>query len=1139
MKKSLINSILFFLFFFPLKNYAQNSVLAKGNWIKIGVKNNGVYRLDAEFLQRNGFDLAKINPQNIQLFGNGGGMLPQNNLQDRAVDLTENNIYIEGEADGKFDAQDFILFYGQSPHKTYYDATTGSLKHQFNIYADTTFYFLTLAETKGLRIKDQASVVATNNISTFDDYVFHEVDQKNILAQAPFAGSGREWFGEEFSGTNEQIFAFNLPGIIATSMVNVTCSAAVSAYGQTDFVVRTNEEDLGRMAMSAIGSDRYDYKGASATKSFTISGSAFASTDAFRIGLTYDKKTLTYGVGYLNYLGIQAKRALKLYNQQTIFRAIESVNNPTVNYVIEKPTATFSIWDITNPLQVQNQVYSLQNQSVNFGLTSQILREFIIFSNTDFLVPVSAQKINNQNLHNIDVPNLVIVSSPLLKNQASRLADFRKEHDKLSVLVVSPEEIYNEYSSGKQDISAIRDFLRSLYQKKPDTIKYLLLFGDASYDYKKRLNVINDETKAILIPTYESRESLHPIFSYSSDDYFGFLQDNEGEWTENQAGNHTLEIGIGRLPVKNSEEAKQIVDKLINYGTNKNTIGQWRSKLAFVADDDDGNIHQQDAEAFATMVNIFSPAYQTEKIYLDAFPLVSLPEGQRSPLANNALNQAFQQGSLIVNYNGHGAETGWTDEQILTLKDIQSWTNFNNMPLMLTATCQFGRFDDPNQISGAELSILNPNGGAIALLTTTRPVYQNTNFFINQAFYQAVFTPINGVMPRLGDVMVYTKNNSLQGVLNRNFSLLGDPSMKLAYPEYEVSFVKINGKEIAKADTLKAQSKVTIEGEIRQLGTQTRINTFSGKAVITVYDKEKSISTKGNKGLKFNYQDFTNILFKGEVSVLNGSFTSTFVVPKDINYQLGEGKIFMYAQTTDGLLDASGALNPMIGGADNRLQQDNTPPSAKLYLNDLSFVDGGLTNESPIFLANIADENGINIASEGLGHELLLTVDDTLKIIVNQYFIANKDDYRSGQIKYQIKNLIAGEHQLKLKVWDTNNNSTESSLRFRVNAESQNTLKNVFCFPNPTSEKTTFSFEHNQEGDDFNVIIEIFDTFGHLIKQIKENAYQVSTPFNKISWNIVEDSVSNVTGNYFYRIFVKSLTTGYQANGSGKIISLK
>ncbi len=1138
MKKSFLQFILLFILSFS--NYGQrNSVLFKGDWVKIAVVKNGIYRLDAAFLQNNGFDLTKINPQNLHLFGNGGGMLPQSNSSNRPVDLTENSIYVDGESDGKFNEQDYILFYGQSPHSIIYNPTSKSFRHQFNIYSDTTFYFLGVSDTKGLRVKEQASTEANKNITMFDDYVFHEIDQKNILAQAPFAGSGREWFGEEFTGTSEQNFSFNLPGISPNSSVNITCSAAAVAYGRTEFVLRANEINLGRLSLSAIGTDRYDAKGAVATQTYSVSGTNFFNANDLKIGLSFDKKTLTFGSGYLNFIGVQTQRTLSLYNQQTIFRSIESLNYTSVNYLINKPAGSFKIWDITNPLNPVNQSFIQEGQVVSFGANTQVLKEFVIFSDLGLLSPASAQTIVNQNLHNVEVPNLVIIASDLLSTQAERLATFRRQHDKLSVLVISPEKIYNEYSSGKPDISAIRDFMRDLYKRNPKTIKYLLLFGDASYDYKKRLNVINNETKSILIPTYESRESLHPIFSHSSDDYFGFLEDNEGEWIENQAGNHTLEIGIGRLPVKNLDEAKRLVDKLINYGTNKNTLGTWRNKVAFVADDGDANIHQQDAEAFASSVSDFYPAYQTEKVYLDAFALVSLPEGQRSPLANATLNKVFQDGALIVNYNGHGAETGWTDEQILTLKDVESWTNYKSMPLMLTATCQFGRFDDPNQVSGAELSILNPNGGAIALLTTTRPVYQNTNFFINQAFYESVFTPQNGEMPRLGDVMIYTKNNSLQGVLNRNFSLLGDPSMKLAYPQYEAKVLRINGKVIENADVMKAQSKVTIDGEIRQLGTDNKITGFNGVAIITVFDKVKTLSTKGNKGLKFNYQDFTNILFRGEVSVRNGNFTSSFVIPKDINYQVGEGRIYIYAKTNNGEEDALGAINPIIGDAVIREIDDTVPPTINLYLNDKSFVDGGVTDESPIFLADVSDENGINIASEGLGHDLQLTIDDTLKMTVNPYFIATKDDYKTGQIKYQLNNLVVGEHQLKLKVWDNNNNSNEVSLRFSVNKEVQNTLKNILTFPNPTKNKTTFSFEHNREGDDFSIFIEIFDTFGHLVKQINENVYKVSSPFNKISWNIAEDSVLNVTGNYFYRIFVKSLTTSYQANGSGKIILLK
>lgn len=1139
MKKKLQHIFLFLIIAAAHTTVAQNSVLAKGDWIKIGVISSGIHKIDANFLQKSGINLTQINPQNIKIYGNGGEMLPQANHLKRADDLIENAISVEGEADGRFDNQDVIIFYGQSPHKISYDSLAKSFKHQFNIYSDTTFYFLTVSNTKGLRVKDQNSIPATQEISTFDDYGFHEIDRKNILAQAPFAGSGREWVGEEFTGNSEQNFAFNFSGIQANSTLKITTSMVGIAFGQTEFTVKMNGQAIGNIPFNSVGSDRYDVKGISSNKNFFINSDNFTTTNELKIGFIYDRKNLTSGIGYLNFVGIQALRSLKLYGNQTIFRSLASLKYPVSKFTLNESSTNLKIWDISNPQLPQNQIYTTQNQKLSFGVNTSTLKEFVVFNNTNFLEPISVKKINNQNLRNLEVPDLVIVTSEILRKQANRLAEFRRENDKLLVQVISTQEIYNEFSSGKQDITAIRDFIKFLYDRNPLKMKYLLLFGDACYDYKKRINVVNEETKNIYVPTYESRESLNPINSYNSDDYFGFLENNEGEWTENSTGNHTLEIGIGRLPVKSEQEAKEVIDKLIYYSSSKSTVGNWRSKIAFVADNGDGNIHQEDAEIFAGKVQKQSPDYQINKIYVDAFPLISLPEGQRSPKTKQAINQAFQQGVLIMNYNGHGAESGWTDEQILTAGDIINLTNFNTMPLMLTATCQFGRFDDPNQVSGAELSMLNPKGGAIALLTTTRPVYQNTNFVINQAFYESVFKPINGKMPRLGDVMIYTKNNSLQGVINRNFSLLGDPSMQLLYPDNEAIITKINNKIVTKNDTLKALNKVNFEGEIRLFNTQTKALSFNGTAKIKVYDKPKNLQTLGSVGGKFAYQQYQNLLFEGQVRVQNGSFKGTFIVPKDINYQYGEGKIFVYAQTSDATNDAVGSSKPIIGGASNETTSDNQPPKINLFLNDESFVDNGQIKENATFIAKLFDENGINLATDGLGHEMVLTLDDTTKVVMNQYFSNELDDYKKGEIKYNLKNLSEGQHQIKLKVWDTHNNSAESSLRFRVVHQGFNTLNNVFCYPNPFKQLINFSFDHERVGDDFNITIEIYDSYGRLIKQLNENVYKISSPYDKILWNLSEDSYSIVTGNYFYRIFAKSLTSAYQATGSGKMVSVK
>ena len=1132
--------LLIFTCFFQVNlAFAQNSVLSKGNWIKIGVNTSGIHKIDANFLQRAGLNLSQINPQNIKIYGNGGGMLPQANDVARAKDLIENAIFVEGEADGRFDNQDFILFYGQSPHTISYDSLTKCFRHQFNIYSDSTFYFLTVSDSKGLRIKDQNSVSATQEIFTFDDYVFSEIDTKNILAQDPFAGSGRLWMGEEFNKNSEKTFTFNVSGFSTNSNLLITASVGASVLKNTQFLVRANGQNVGNIPLYPIRADTYADKASLNTQSFTVNSDNFINTTDLKIGLAFDRDTLKNGAGYIDFVGVQAFRNLKLYGNQTHFRSLESLKNSSSKFVLNESSQNLKIWDISNPQQAQNQLYIIQNQKINFGVDTKNLKEFIVFNSTSFLQPISFQKINNQNLHSVEVPDLVIVASEMLRKQANRLADFRREHDKLSVLVVSPQEIYNEFSSGKQDISAIRDFLKFLYDRNPLKLKYLLLFGDASYDYKNRVNVVSNETQNIFIPTYESRESLNPIYSFSSDDYFGFLSNNEGIWQETDNGNHSLEIGIGRLPVKSVQEAEEVVNKLIHYAINKNTLGDWRSKIAFVADNGDGNIHQSDADAFSAEMQKQSAGYEANKIFVDAFPLISQPGVQLSPQTNQRIKQAFQQGSLIINYNGHGNEKGWTDEKILTFGDIISFTNYNNMPLMLTATCQFGRFDDPNQVSGAELALLNSKGGAIALLTTTRPVYQYTNYLLNEAFYKAVFKPTNGKMPRLGDVMINTKNNSLKGVLNRNFSLLGDPSMRLNYPENEIIITKINEKLNSKTDTLKALSKVILAGEIRELGGQKKVNTFNGTAQVTVYDKLKNLQTLGNQGSKFAYQDYQNILFEGQVNVKNGDFTCTFIVPKDINYQYGEGKIFVYAQASDATSDASGSSKVIVGGASNQIISDIQAPKVSVYLNDETFITGGETNNSPIFIAKLFDENGLNKATDGLGHEMLLTVDDTTKVIVNQYFKSVLDDYRSGEIRYQLKNLSEGGHQLKLKVWDTYNNSSETSLQFSVIVSKENALKNVFCYPNPINQITHFSFEHERVGDDLAISIEIYDSYGRTIKWINENVYKITSPYDQILWNISEDSPPMVTGNYFYRIFAKSLTTNYQATGIGRIVSVK
>lgn len=1129
------NSIIFFLLTLSTCLSAQtNTVLSTGTWFKIGVTKSGIYKLDANFFQKSGFNLNQINPQYIKVYGNGGAMLPQKNSIARPTTLQENAIAVEGETDGKFDNSDYVLFYGQSPHQVYYDTSEKLIKHQLNSYSDTTFYFLTISDTQGRRIAtSENNAVVTKQITSYDDFQYHEVDQKNILAQAPFAGSGREWFGEYLT-ESQQFFSFDVTNIVANSPITIKSAVVGNLAIQSTCDLTLNNQLLGSQTIESTSTYQYDYKGKLSTQNFTTTSDG---SNTLKIGILHNKKGLSTGSGYLNYLTINYQRQLQWNNLPFQFRTIESTTNTGLSYQIAKATDGLLIWDITNPLVPVKQKTTVQNGIMAFDDAGKKLKEYILF-NQEVLSPESIRVIPNQNLHAANVPDMVIVCADRIRSEANRLAAFRKQNDNLEVLVVSSQEIYNEFSSGKQDITAIRDFMKYLYDRNPSRLKYLLLFGDTSYDYKKRSNVIENETKDIYLPSYESLESLHPINSYMSDDYFGFLQNDEGEWTESDLGNHTLDIGIGRLPVKSLQEARDVVNKLIHYADLTTTKGEWQRKICFIADDGDLNIHQKDAQGFAEEVNMQASSFKTEKIYLDAYPKISLAEGQRSPAANLAINQTLKNGTLIVNYNGHGSESGWSEEQVLTSGDILKWTNYNNMPLMLTATCQFGRFDDPNQVSGAELAILNKQGGAIALLTTTRPVYQSSNHLINQAFYEAVFKPIDKNMPRLGDILIYTKNNSLVGVVNRNFTLLGDPSMKLNYPSSEIILASMNGKNIENSDTLKAQRQITLKGEIKDRFTGLKRGNFTGRGTIIVYDKPKKLQTLGNDGNAFAYEDYSNMLFQGAINIKGGNFSSSFILPKDIDYQYGKGKIMLFASDSLTGETGTGGFLPIIGGAVNSTEIDTIAPKIIVSINNQE-TRSIVKTSSPILVIELSDLNGINLSNQGLGHQLILTLDDTLQINLTNFYIAKEGIFSSGTINYLMSNLTEGKHQLKIKAWDTYNNSKEVTLEFEVNTTINTNLTNVYCYPNPVSHTTTFSFEHERVGDDFLVMLRIYDSLGQLIKEQRNYLYQVASPCKEIMLDLIEDSSIFVRGIYFYRIFVQSLTTSYKKSGDGKLMSIK
>lgn len=1108
--------------------YAQSSVLSNGSWYKIATTQTGVHRINAGFLRKAGIDISKVNPQNIKLYGNGGAMLPQANNAQRPTDLIENAIEVSGESDGKFDESDYILFYAESPHIISYDVIYQQFSHQQNYYSDTTFYFLTIADTKGLRVGNGKTSEAATTITTFDDFRFHESDQKNLISSGirELGGSGREWYGEPLGGITDVNFDETIDGLVPNSTIKVKSAGVGVAYISTQLGLKLNGNSLGNITFAPIRAGQYDSKGIYDLKG-TESAATFTSTvgnsNTLRLSYAYNKAGQSTATAYLNYYEIQTKRNLQFYESQTLVRSLESVSNSTCQFKVPQASAQSKIWDVTHPQVPENIPYTISGSEAAFGVaTAGILRTLALFSDKNLLEPNSIEKIGNQNLHEAEVPDLLIITLPEWRNQAQRLADFRNEKDGLSVLVATAEEIYNEFASGRPDVSAIRDFARFLWLKKPGKLKYLLLFGDASYDYKNnnRFSYVNPN---LYIPTYESRESLNPVFSFSSDDYFGFLEAHEGDWIEDNQGNHTLDIGVGRLPAKTSQEARNIVDKLIYYAQTQKTTGKWRGKISFVADDGDGNIHQSDADRIATLFETLDRNVVINKIYVDDYKQVATSTGTIAPDANKALNKAVNEGSLIVNYSGHGGPDGWTEEKILTIDQIDTWKNLSNMPLFLTATCSFGRFDDPSVVSGAELALLSPRGAAIGLLTTTRPVYSYTNFLLNNAFYSGFVLHKQNPDSRLGDIFRVTKNNSLSHVNNRNFSLLGDPSMKLAYPTDKVTITKINN-QTPDGQTLKALAKVNLTGEVRSFDTENLKSDFNGYVLLSVFDKPSTLSTLGQKTDKFRYQAYQNKLFEGRVAVKNGVFSADFIVPKDINYQLGQGKIICYAVRADSSSDAIGSFNNLlVGGSNPSGGTDTQGPEIEL------FVDKNNVLEASIF-----DENGINLSQASIGHQMLLTLNDTIQVIVNQYF-TNTEEYTNGQLRYALGKLPAGKHTVKLKIWDTYNNSTEVSLDFLVDTHKFRLLQ-AYNYPNPFQETTSFLIEHNADGEDISFDIEVFDKSGKKVFVKQEQCYTCLSSLNIDMTFDIRDLPSDI---YFYRITASIPDKRIKTYTSGKLVFLK
>lgn len=1116
--------------------YGQSSVLQTGDWFRFSVDKRGVYKIDFNLLRKAGLDPGQIDPRKICVYGQGGAMLAQANAAPRPNDLVENAIFVSGEDDGKFDGGDYILFFAEGADAVQFDQAHNTFSYEHNLYADKNFYFLTVGGDNGRRIARQSSQEGSYPlVNSFDDFVFHELDQHNELT------SGRQWFGEDFDALQERKFSFDGAGIVPGSTVtwvsHVMAQSFAPATGST-FKLFFNDNPVAEQIIPSLSTYRYAVKGGMYRDTLKLDAGAIGATQRApqEVKYQYVKAASGRSIGYLDFFLVSFVRRLALYGDQTIFRTAASTAQATSTFQVADG-ATATIWNVTTPGTPVQQDFSSDGSTAVFSIGTTSLQELVVFNDKP-LTPVFESKIDNQDLHGGAAVNMLIIAHPDFLSEAERLAAHRRDHTGLAVDVVTIQQIYNEYSSGRQDVTAVRDFIRSRYVKDPGALRGVLFMGRGSYDYKDRVKNNTD-----FIPTYEARESLDPLKTYSSDDYFGFMEDNEGEWAEgDNVVNHTIDVPVGRLPLRRKAQATAVVDKLIDYETNTKNYGRWHKAITFVADDGNSednfsSLHQSQADQLAEFVESTDPSFDTRKIFLGVYTKEVKPSGEVIPQAEDDIQKAFNQGSVIINYTGHGSEYVWADEKVLTEFIIPELKN-KLRPFLVTATCEFGRQDDPQQISSAELCLLQPEGGAIGLVSTSRPVSSGSNFELNKAFYEALLTRENGQHLSVGELFRHTKNNSTSGVANRNFSLLGDPLLNLALPREEIVITSLQTEK--GSTTLKALSKVIVEGQIQD-GAGNKIEDYKGTLEATLFDKRIPFKTIGKNNPAFSFTQWYNALFRGKANVKDGAFRFEFIVPKNIAYETGQGKLSVYASDLRAPTDAAGAdLSFDIGGTETDVPTDNTPPVIQLFMGDTTFRNGGITNPNTSLVARLHDESGINLSSYGVGNDLIAQLDQEGPVfILNDYYIADEDDYTSGTINYPLTGLSAGKHILTVKAWDTYNNPAQAAIEFYVTGDENLIVEFFGNYPNPATTKTTFYFRHNRSGDDLEGSLWIFNTTGNVQKSLDftspASPYQVELPELELQ---SDGDKFLAPGLYLVRLVVRSLTNGSKNERVTKLIVL-
>ena len=1144
-----------------------NSVLSSGSWYRFYVEKSGVYRISKQFLQSLGMNV-NVDPRNIKIYGAGGRMVPLLNSTSYPIDLEENAIQFIGESDGVFNDTDYILFYAEGVDVWNEESLTS-----VNLFSDKAYYYVTSSGGSGKRMQEAIQPIATPDLSftTFDQMFTYEKDLVNV------GKVGRRWFGEQFNINPIQSFTFEFPNLITSEPILAKINLASKSFGNTSFTVRANNQVIGNISFLALtpGSGIEGFESALNTNFNTTSST-------ITISFEYANGGVPSSNGYLDFIQLNVKRNLSGYGKQFEFYNNQQEANIGVGeYIVSNANAISQVWDVTDIFNVQS--FTNTNLSTfSFKVPLGFPKKYIAVDMADAFLPLKEANtvVQNQNLKGTIFNNAnnafqdidyLIITPLFLRNQAETLANFHRNNTGLVVKVVTTESIYHEFSSGKQDIRAIRNFIRYVYSTasvSEKSVKYVNLFGDASYDYKSR--VFNNTNIVPIFHGFNPNSSqtnnvsnMSLFSSFMSDDFYGLMDDDEGPMLSGFDG---IDIAVGRMLVSTPQQAQEMVNKVIEYHAEP-SYGRWRNNYVIYSDDadnlTDATLQFRLDDLADNLVNQ-KPFVNVKKIHADAYVQQVAAGGDRYPQAKNEFLDALELGALVFNYFGHGNEEFLARERIFEKLDAQNLRNRYRYPLFITITCEFTRFDDPNRQTGGEFMYWNKEGGAIGLIATTRQIGVSTGLIMNNYLSEQLYAFGSFEYPTIGEALRRAKLMPGTSDNRRVISFIGDPAMKLAIPKQKVVLTAVN--DIPIADPLpvfQALSLMKINGQVVD-ESDNLISNYNGDLAVQIFDKDINRTTLANdmvtapspggltimgnffpagQFIRMNYVTLGETIFRGNASITNGKFELSFVVPQDIRIPVGNGKISFYAKRPGTQLEDQTGYNRtiQIGGVNANAPADNTPPRVRLYMNDESFVSGGITNCSPILLAFLEDENGINTAS-GIGHDIvaILDGDEANPYVLNDYYETENDDYTRGRVRFPFRDLTPGIHTIQFKAWDVYNNLVTAEIQFNAVCSDEGLrLERVLNYPNPFVSYTEFWFNHNRPFEPLDVQVQILTVTGKVVKTINQQVITDGFLCREITWDGRDDFGDRIgKGVYVYKLTVRSSLTGTKAEKYEKLVIL-